>query len=177
MTPTLAGRYYHAADNAVAVGVLLMVANTLRAFPFYVAPKTTFDELKVIVSTLVVATNFRIGIYKNLNGYPGDKIVETGLLDGSVATVQTVAVTPFTLNGLYWLVVNASGAPTLRAVGIAGIPNALGVDPALGANSQRTVLALASAFAVLPTPFPVGAALTSNTLAPLLAMRASVINP
>jgi hypothetical protein len=177
MTPTLAGRYYHPAENTAAIATLLMVADTLRAFPFFVAPKTTFDELKVRVSTPLAATNFRIGIYQNLNGYPGAKIVETGLLDGNTGAVQTVAVTPFTLNGLYWLVVNANGATTLRAVPIVAIPNVLGVDPVLGANSQITMLDLASTFDVLPTPFPAGASTGSSTLAPLLAMRASVINP
>lgn len=158
----------------LAPGTQALTANTLRTFPLVVTQQLTISQFRVQVSTLVAATSFRIGIYTSNNGYPNALIAGSdSLFDGAITTVQ-VATFPTAITlapGLYWIAVIANGAPTLRAVPVGAVPNVLGLNPAMGTNSQYTGRTVNLTFQSLPLTHPGGATLLANLQPPLVLMR------
>jgi hypothetical protein len=171
--PIRSGLYLTAAATQIAPGTQVLAANTLRAFPWHLKSSATFVGLRSEVSTLVAATTYRLGIYAdNGSAYPGDLITGSDIGDFASATAGLKTATFGTQinlqSGWYWVAVTSNGGPTLRSIPVAAIENLLGVQGSLGSGSSFTGWTIARAFGPLPSTFPAGAALLSNTPAPLV---------
>jgi hypothetical protein len=172
------GRYYSLGNNCSNVTTQVLSGNVLRAYPMIIEKEITIDELRTEVTTLAGATNYVFGIYQDNGGYPGALVAGTNTtaFNGASQTVQSFAiVSPVKLaRGLYWVVYNANGGPTLRAEPQASIPFVMGYASTLGSNSKSVCWTVASTYsATLPSTFTAGGTTIENTNAPLLAMRLS----
>jgi len=160
------------AINELAITTTGLAANTLRAFPWEVRSPLRLSNVSSEVTTLAAATSYRLGIYADTGLLYPDSLIansDASVYDSSVIGVKTAALAS-NINlspGIYWLVVNASGAPVVRATPVGGITPLLGFNPAQGANSQRTCFTLAQTFGALPATFPAGATILNNIAAPL----------
>jgi hypothetical protein len=164
------------ACNQLAPTTGAQTANSLRVFPWKVHRAVTLTAVRAEVTTLIAATTFRLGIYAdNGSAYPG------ALVAGSDVTTLDSAATGVKVNtfasaitlspGLYWVAINNSGAPTLRAVGLGAIENVLGAAVSMGANLAITGWSVTQPYAALPSAFPVNATILLNTVAPYTLFR------
>lgn len=153
--------------------------NVIRATPFIVTRTLTLDIIQAEVTTNIVASNFRLGIYADDgNCYPDELLLDTDSLSGAA-----IAVVPFAINpglvlvpGLYWLAIVADASITFRAPNAAtsGMPNILGRNAAMGINWRQPFWQVAHSYAALPNPFTAGA-IVNNTASqiPEIVVRAS----
>lgn len=159
------------AATQIAPTTQIQSANALRAFPWHLKKLVTISGFRQEVSTLIAGTTFRLALYAdNGSAYPGAIILNTdlGTYDSATAGMRT-ATPPSALAlspGWYWLAVNNSGAPTLRAVSAGAIDNILGSQGGGGTNSQVTGWTISQAYGPMPATFPSGATLLANIAAP-----------
>lgn len=171
--PASAGYRIAALVNATALTTGAIAANTIYALPFVAPPTARKCAIIGFNVTTLAAGNARIGLYKNKAAndvYPGDLIVDSGSISTGTATVKSYNLpTPFELvpGELYWLVLHADAAPTLRAMAMAGVYPTLGMPTALGTAAQIG-WSIATAYAALPNPFTAGA--VAITAVPLPAL-------
>lgn len=162
------GNFYGPSVNGVAAITQAVANGSLRAYAWRVLESITIDRILIEVSTAVASTNVRIGLYTD-NGsvYPNALITnsDTGVFDSSTTGVKTnTPAANITLTqGLYWIVVNSDGAPTLRYYASAGIYPAIGHTNASG-FAALTEYRVASAFGALPSTYPGGATSFTNNV-------------
>ncbi|MGL4947073.1 MAG: hypothetical protein ACRC4X_05345 [Cetobacterium sp.] len=173
-----AGNYYSLALVQSAQATSTQAANIIRAWPWIVSKPVTFNEVRLEISTLVAATQVRVGIYNDTGLiYPGTLITgsDPGLFDSATTGVKTLAIpTPFLLQpNLYWLAVTSNGAPLCRSVAVAAIAPVLGVSNAMGTNGINTNYSVGQVFGALPATFPGGATTQSNNTCPAAIWRAA----
>ena len=114
------------------------------------------------------AGNAVVGVYDlDINGYPNNKLFQTTNFNTNVTGVQSIAVTPYTLEGStnYALVFQSSvSIPNMIRFGTLGSNNSIlwGTD----ANSLRySLLSIVNSFSsTLPLVFPSGASLNTQPL-------------
>lgn len=153
---------------------LAISANRLKAWPLIIGQSITFNSLKSEVTSAVGSTTYRFGIYLDSSGYPGALVANTDLAayDSTGTGVKTgtpgsnVTLTP----GLYWIVINSNGAPTLRANPISALPTVLGISPNLGGSGAGTNYSLVETYnaSALPNPYTAGATIEGGVACPTL---------
>jgi hypothetical protein len=147
-----------------------IVPNTLRAFPWVLSRSAVVSTIRSEVFTLAAATGYRLGVYTDNSTYPNKLIAgsDTGIYDSSTVGVKSGSFSATLAPALYWVVINANGAPLLRSTPTAAIANVLGNQGNIGSNSAFTCWSIAQAFAALPPTFPTGASLIANVSAPVV---------
>lgn len=154
--------------GATAIGAgAALVTNTLYATPFITSKIVTANSLGVNVGTGVGSTAVRLGIYKDDgNLYPGALVAEISTQPSTVTTTTFVSGTftssPVLQPGIYWLVMNTSGAPNLKTVAVAGAIPILGIDNTAASTAFGLGWSVTRTYAALGTPFTAsGAVLTT----------------
>jgi hypothetical protein len=172
------GRFYGAFDTATALTTLAISANVLYAAPFFVPVRMKFDQIAINVTGAGASgTRARMGVYTDGNtpstqGYPSSLVPGTDVAEVAVDStgVKANSISVTLPPGLYWLALVSSGAPTVRAVGVAsldseilGLGSDLGTAPGVGYSVSYT-------YGSLPSTFPTGASVYTSTI-PLVALR------
>lgn len=170
------GKYYSNAINQ-NVRTTMSVANAaMRAYPFIVPKTIIIDQIISEVTTLVGGTEYRIGLYTDNGSLYPDALVansDTGAYSSASTGVKTgtpssnITLTP----GLYWIVTNANGAPTLRGLMPTSVAPVLGEVSTMGASGNQTAYAVSSTYGALPATFPVGATILGNVSIVLVNFR------
>lgn len=165
------GAFVLPATNATALSTIAGAANRFEAVPFIPARNLVVDQLALEVTTLLAASQFRLGIYAdNGSTAPGSLIVGTGLLDSAAIGYKTETIASQTLfcGTLYWLVTLISGTQTFRGVPLA---SAYAFSaPAAAATAMFTTQRGTSAFAGgLPGTAP--ACTPTNAILPAVRLR------
>lgn len=150
-------------------------ANSLRAFPFYVAKATKFDRIALRVTTAATGSvpKLRLGIYKdNGNIYPGSLLLDAGEIAVNTTGVKELVIDVTLKEGLYWLVL--VGQDT-TALAVAAIPN---TDhyPILQYESDLSgtplhAWAVVQSYGALPATYPTGSPSGWTLHIPLMALR------
>ncbi len=130
-------RYYTmSATGCTAPTTLALTANRLYAMPFLISGTHTFSRIAIAVSTLL-AGNARLGIYDNTTGdvYPNARILDAGEVSTATTGLKELVISGgwSPAPGLYWLVIVASSASTIRAVAVGDAMPILGLDATLAA--------------------------------------------
>lgn len=169
--------FYNSQVNALATGTAALVADVLRGSPFIVGKGFAIDRLTLEVST-GVAGNVVLGIYDTKLGgtlYPNNLFVQ----GTSQSTLNPVVISDnisasLRPNTLYWLCYNADAAPTVRTSGVGSLPIVLGNDGTGAASRQKTGWTVARTFnATLPSTFTAGGTVMTNSIMPLIQVRAT----
>lgn len=158
------GRYYSANENATAVTNTFLAANNIRAFPWFVRTSITITEIISEVSTFSALTTYRVGLYTDNAGYPGNLVTgsDVGTYDSASNGVKTSGAVSITLSaGLYWIAVNSNGAATLRSLAQGSISYILGMTSTLGSGAAHTVYAGVLAYGAMPATYPAAQATTA----------------
>lgn len=153
-------------------------ANQLRVAPWELKKTATFDQILTEVTTLVGASNFRLGVWAdNGNRYPGALLVDSGVMSGAATGVITAAISPSKVltPQMLWFGENADAAIGFRtAVIIGGNADIMGEPGTFGGTIRQMFYTLNSTFGPLPDPFPGGATVnTSSALIAKILMRAA----
>lgn len=166
----VSGSYLSQQINASAFSTIAAAANRLDLFPFIPSREIVIDELAVEVTTLIAASQAKIGIYaSDANGNPAALIAGSGNLDCSTTGAKTAAVGPLTLNAgtIYWLAIHSSSTQTYRGIPVAAL-QPLGHNATL--NTSYTIRRATPAFAGgLPANAP--ATTLTSAIAPWMRMR------
>lgn len=121
-----AGNYLSQAIVAIAQSTIPGAANRLEFYPYSPTRTISVDELALEVTALAAGAQARLGIYSaTASGQPGSLLTGAGtLLDCGSTGIKTSAISPpLTLQAgvQYFLAIHSSGAPTYRAVPLAGL--------------------------------------------------------
>lgn len=175
---TAASRGYTLATNCSAVATTVLTASQLRAFPWVITSKIVINGIFAEVTTASAGSSFRVGIYSDTGSlYPGALVATSDAIayDSGTVGVKTSALgtTITLLPGLYWVAVNSSANPTLRAIAPSAIAPVLGVPLTLGATPHTTGYAVASTFGALPATYPAGGSFQQNVAAPLTVFQSA----
>lgn len=128
-------------QNATAHGTLAGAANRIELSPVIFPVNFTVDQINARCTTGVAATNVKLVVYASGNdGYPAGLIKETASLSTATTnTTQSEAWSYTFLAGrIYWVGIRHSGAPTMRAIPVAGTPS-LGIVDATATNHYTTL--------------------------------------
>lgn len=167
------------ATSSFASGTTTFVPGTIRAWPWQIESPLTINQVRIEVTTLLAATSFRLGLYTDVNGVPGDLIAnsDAGLFDASTTGVRTSPV--FASNIVFpqptwvWLAAHGNGAAVLRGIPPSNLSALLGYDSS-GASTNRsfTCWSATQTFGAMPATFPsAGRAKTVNISAPCAMFR------
>lgn len=165
-------RWYAAGVRAAtAATTLALVANNLRAIPFFVPKRIVLDRIAINVTTLV-AGQARLGIY-NDNGsvYPGTLVLDAGTVDTGTTGVKPLTIDLTLEQGLYWLVITSNAASTVRAIAVASLTAVLGLDSGLG-TAWGVAYNVSFTYGALPGTFS-GSAAVSTGIQPGIFVRLS----
>lgn len=163
-------RYYTmSATGCTAPTTLALTAGRLYAMPFLVSGTHTFIRISIAVSTLL-AGSARLGIYSNTTNdvYPASLILDAGTVDTGTAGLKECTINWSPSPGMYWLVLVASAAPTIRAVAVGDAMPVLGLDATLAAAHGNSWY-VAFTYGVLPATYPGGGTI-NNASMPLVAL-------
>lgn len=163
------GRYYTTIVESTALTTGAPTANNLRAMPFVVVKKITLDRIAINVTTLS-AGNARIGIYDDLNGYPNNRLADSGDLATGSTGLKEANINVILEQGLYWLVHVGSVAPTLRCLPVANCIPTLGFDNTL-ATAPAVGYTVAFSYAALPDTYPGSATYITSVPIPGIFVR------
>lgn len=147
-TPT-----YGLSDIAIA-------ANTLYAFPHWVARKKTYDSINIYLKPGAVSgALLRFGLYAaGTNLYPGALILDIGTIDAYLASGEVARAIAFIQQldrQICFIAGLCDSVPMLRHRASTYPP--LGVTTDLNTRQERWKVT--QTFGVLPDPFPAGATL------------------
>jgi hypothetical protein len=168
---------YAGAVNAIAPSTVTLIANTLRAFPIFFGKAVSLSAMRVEITAVAAATAARFGLYTNTPGdiYPKDLIADSeGVINTATSGVSVVTPTTNIVipsPGLYWLAMNSTTSPTMRARAAAAIPPIMGLHPAMGASVNAVGYSGALAFGSLPERYPSGQGRLYNVPCPLALWR------
>lgn len=119
------GGYVSAALNATALSTIAAAANRIDFYPYRPSRDIAIDELALEVTTLVAASQARVGIYSStVAGLPDALLTGQGsLLDCASTGAKASAVGPITLTAgtLYYIAVHSSAAQTYRGLAVAAL--------------------------------------------------------
>lgn len=145
-------------------GIVQVNDGVFVAFGFEVLGKQTVSELMIEVTNAAAAgTKFVVGIYKNNNGLPGEKITQTGAFAGDLVAVQTLPFAkPVELRpGLYFYCIMSNAANMYcRALQAANMIPAFGYSSTTSAPLTRGLSGAYAYNATMPSSAP-----TVNTFA------------
>ena len=120
LTSAGTGSFFELAVNASARTAAAAAANRLDLVPFVPMVNLTVDQMIIECTTLLAASNARIGVYGSLaNGAPGALLDQSGDLSCAAAGLKTWTPTSkirFLAGNLYWIGVLTSGTQALRMV-------------------------------------------------------------
>ena len=170
---------------AVAPTTAALVADTLYATPFFVSGAAlNLDKLTFEVTTVGAAgTKARIGIYNNtarFAPYPDQLMVDAGEFavdaGGGTGYKTTTGLDVDLPPSMYWAVIQASAAVTIRVFSAANVYLTLGVPTtSFTTNNYGHGWQIADAYGALPSTFPgnVGTAtlrtVVTNAFIPLIS--------
>lgn len=156
-TGTVRERWYTVNVTALAMTVSgALTANRIYAIPFVVPKDITLDRIAINCTTPVALGLVRLGIYANLNGEPGAKLLDAGEVSTAATGIKEKIIDQKLTGGnLYWLVVaNKLGTNAFRVPALGGTINIGGLDRTLGTTVMTHYFA-AFTYGVLPGSFPV----------------------
>jgi len=171
---TTLNQWYTSPNAGTALTTGALTANRLYAIPFILTKISTIDEIAMDV-TNSSGTVGEAGIYNdNGNEYPGALAVDAGSVSSGSNGVKTYTTNlPVTLDaGLYWLVYDTNGAPTVRAFAVASLIPILGYASTLPTNAQFGWFVSQTAGA-LPGSYPAGGSTITGTPIPAIFARFS----
>jgi hypothetical protein len=167
------GGYVSASLVAGTLGTVAGAANRLDFYPFIPDGNITIDELAIEVTTLIAASQARVGIYSaNGGSLPNALLTGQGtLLDCATTGAKASAITALVLTSgtTYWLAIHTSSTQTLRSIA-AGALLPLG-HAATGTAIYSCRRATATFASGLPTTAP--AATLTSAAVPWIRMRQS----
>lgn len=104
------GQFYDGSVMGASPSTSLFSANTLYAFPFYVAETTTFTKTQWRISGSG-SGNYEIGIYNNANGAPTTLLQDLGSHSVTGTSLNSLSSLTITLTpGWYWVAIAFSSA-------------------------------------------------------------------
>ena len=120
------GTYILPIVNGTALTTIAAAANRLDYIPFIPSQNITVNEIGVEVTTLVAASQARLGIYDSTGtGTPNALLTGAGtLLDCSTVGAKTSAISPsltLTAGSIYWLAILSSSTQTYRGLPVASL--------------------------------------------------------
>lgn len=132
----------------------------LMAFPFALPRKMRFDRIGVYVSRAGIAgSQFRLGVYDDLDVYPNDLLVDSGVIDGTEVGSKEVSI-DLTLEPLNWLAIHANpefgSNGNIRCSMFFNLTTNMGLK-SLDAMEPLNCCAITRSFQALPSKFPEGA--------------------
>ena len=132
----LSGRWYTPSNNALAIGSLGNLANSIRYSPFIVEKDITITQLGIAVVSIAAAGNTaRVGIYSNnpATNQPLTRLVDSGTLAvDSTGTKTATGLSVALTRGLYWFAyfTNASTG-TVASIANLNLPDVIGATVSL----------------------------------------------
>jgi hypothetical protein len=133
----LSGRWYTPSTNALAIGSLGNLANSIRFSPVIIERDITITQLGISVVTIAGAgTTCRVGIYSNnpATNQPLNRLVDSGTiaLDGTTGQRIVTGLSVTLTKGLYWFAYfsNASTG-TIASIANLNLPDVLGITGTL----------------------------------------------
>lgn len=133
----LSGRFYTPATNALSIGSLLNLANSIRYSPVIIERDITITQLGIAVVTIAgVGNTARVGIYSNnaSTNQPLNRLVDSGTiaLDGATGQRIVTGLSVTLTKGLYWFAY-FSNASTGSVASIANLnlPDVIGITGTL----------------------------------------------
>jgi hypothetical protein len=133
----LSGRWYTPSTNALAIGSLGNVANSIRYSPVIIERDITITQLGISVVTIAgVGNTARVGIYSNnaSTNQPSSRLVDSGTiaLDGATGQRIITGLSVTLTKGLYWFAyfTNASTG-TVASIANLNLPDVLGTTGTL----------------------------------------------
>lgn len=170
LCPLESGSQFDLAVNAGARSTIAQAANRLDLMLFVPAQDVTVNGFALEVSTLIAASNARIGVFGSLaNGRPGALVDGSGLLDCATTGVKSwtpTAPIKFLKGGVYWIGVLASATQTLRGIAVASLTP---LGSAASGTALPTVRRLTQTFAS-GLPASPGVGTLTSTIAPWVRM-------
>lgn len=133
-------------------------ANTLYFYPVRIERAITLTSLSVSIGTGTASTNFRLGIYSDVDGLPSALVSDAGAVSSATSGVKTISGLSVSLSaGIYWFAVLASSSsPTIRSYTNNSEILAPQSSPfAAGGSSRYPSIGLT--YGALPSTFPSGA--------------------
>jgi len=132
----LSGRWYTPSNNALSIGSLGNLANSIRFSPFIVEKDIIISQLGIAVVTTATAGNTcRVGIYSNnaSTNQPSTRLVDSGTLAlDSTGTKSVTGLSVSLTKGLYWFAYfsNASTG-TIASIANSNLPDVIGTTGTL----------------------------------------------
>ena len=133
----LSGRWYTPSTNALAIGSLPNVANSIRYSPVIIERDITITQLGISVVTIAgVGNTARVGIYTNnaSTNQPSSRLVDSGTitLDGATGQRIVTGLSVTLTKGLYWFAYfsNASTG-TIASIANLNLPDVIGTTGTL----------------------------------------------
>lgn len=133
----LSGRFYTPSTNALAIGSLGNLANSIRYSPVIIERDITITQLGISVVTIAgVGNTARVGIYTNnpATNQPSSRLVDSGTiaLDGATGQRIVTGLSVTLTKGLYWFAYfsNASTG-TIASIANLNLPDVLGTTGTL----------------------------------------------
>ena len=132
----LSGKWWTPSNNALAIGSLGNVANSIRFSPVIIDSDITITQLGIAVVSIAGAGNTaRVGIYSNnaSTNQPQTRLVDSGTLAvDSTGTKTATGLSVSLTKGLYWFAyfTNASTG-TVASIANLNLPDVIGVGASL----------------------------------------------
>lgn len=124
LMPLPAGSVITQAVNGTTPVTVAGAALRCDWFPFIPGNDLSIDQFGVEVTTAVSGSSILLGIYDDLNGVPGNKLVESSSIAGTGVGGQVSPISPsltMLAGRAYWLAVLWSSTTTLRALSSATV--------------------------------------------------------
>jgi hypothetical protein len=165
-------RFYSSPANSTALTTANLIANTLYAMPFIAEKDIEIDIVKIVVTTVGVGSLVKIGIYKDLDSYPGSIFQNLGSKTGSVlGSLDFTDQLPLKIEkGLFWLVIISTINLSIRGFAVNGLIPILGYDQNLG-TSPGLGYSILNPSGNLPNVFPLNAVIRTTLPLPVIALR------
>jgi hypothetical protein len=164
--------WYTSPTTGTALTTGVVTANRLYAIPFVTPKGITVDRIGINVTTLVVGVAM-LGIYADNGIYPGSLLLNAGVVSTGATGVQSITISQaLSANTLYWLVLVANAAPTLRAFDVGSMVSILGYANTLP-TAPNASLYVAFTYGPLPATFPGSATLVTAAGTPAIFVRLS----
>ena len=166
---------YSTAITQNTLGIVGLSSATFYAVPFTSPRSGTIDRIGVNVTSAAAAgKKARLGIYSATsatNLYPSAKVLDSGeiAIDATGAVEATVSQA-LTAGTLYWLVILADAAISVKAVQPSSCSPILGFESTY--TTPQTQISVAQAYGALPSTFT-GSGTTNGNNAPLIGVRYS----
>ena len=151
----LSGRFYTPSTNALAIGSLPNVANSVRYSPVIIERDITITQLGISVVTIAgVGNTARVGIYSNnpATNQPSSRLVDSGTiaLDGATGQRIVTSLSVTLTKGLYWFAYFSNAATgTVASIANLNLPDVIGTTGTLN-NGLITGYSQSLTYTTLP---------------------------